>query len=98
MNEVYRTYWPKDPPVRTTIVSDFVLPGALVEMSMVAIPNGGERQVIHPTAWMASRRIPTAMASGRGDTLFLSGLVSRNGKDNTRRRRRHDRADQDGAR
>ncbi len=39
MNEVYRTYWPKDPPVRTTIVSDFVLPGALVEMSMVAIPE-----------------------------------------------------------
>ena len=50
MNEVYRTYWPKDPPVRTTIVSDFVVPGALVEMSMVAIPNGGERQVIHPQA------------------------------------------------
>ena len=35
MNEVYRTYWPKDPPVRTTIVADLVVPGALVEMSMV---------------------------------------------------------------
>ena len=28
MNEVYRTFWAKDPPVRTTIVSDLVIPGA----------------------------------------------------------------------
>src|SRR5688572_25729153 len=48
MNEVYRTFWKADPPVRTTIVSDLVIPGALVEMSMIAIPNGGERKVIHP--------------------------------------------------
>src|SRR5215218_7893219 len=27
MNEVYRTYWPNDPPVRTTLVSDLVLAG-----------------------------------------------------------------------
>ena len=39
MNEVYRTFWPKDPPVRTTIVSDLVLAGGLVEMSMVAVPT-----------------------------------------------------------
>ena len=49
MNEVYRTFWVKDPPVRTTIVSDLVLAGGLVEMSMVAVPNGGERVVIHPS-------------------------------------------------
>jgi 2-iminobutanoate/2-iminopropanoate deaminase len=82
MNEVYRTYWPKNPPVRTTIVSDFVLPGALVEMSMVAIPNGGERQVIHPKSWMASPN-PYSYGIKSGTTLFLAGLVSRNGKDNT---------------
>jgi len=82
MNEVYRTYWPKNPPVRTTIVSDFVLPGALVEMAMVAIPNGGERQVIHPKAWMASPN-PYSYGIKSGTTLFLAGLVSRNGKDNT---------------
>ncbi len=82
MNEVYRTYWPKNPPVRTTIVSDFVVAGALVEMSMVAIPNGGERQVIHPTAWMQSPN-PYSYGIKSGTTLFLSGLVSRNGKDNS---------------
>ena len=82
MNEVYRTYWPKDPPVRTTIVSDFVVPGALVEISMTAIVNGGERQVIHPAAWIKSPN-PYSYGIKSGTTLFLSGLVSRNGKDNS---------------
>jgi 2-iminobutanoate/2-iminopropanoate deaminase len=81
MNEVYRTFWPKDPPVRTTIVSELVVPAALVEISMVAIPNGGERVVIHPADWMKSPN-PYSYGIRSGDTLFLSGLVSRNGKDN----------------
>src|SRR5688500_4783189 len=82
MNEVYRTYWPKDPPVRTTIVSDFVIPGALVEMSMVAIVNGGQRQVIHPASWIKSPN-PYSYGIKTGSTLFMAGLVSRNGKDNS---------------
>ena len=82
MNEVYRTFWTKDPPVRTTIVSDLVLPDGLVEMSMVAVPNGGERVVIHPSDWMKSPN-PYSYGIRSGDTLFLAGLVSRNGKDNS---------------
>lgn len=82
MNEVYRTYWPKDPPVRTTIVSDLVRPNALVEMSMVAIPNGGNRQVIHPASWIKSPN-PYSYGIKTGSTLFMAGLVSRNGKDNS---------------
>ena len=82
MNEVYRTFWPKDPPVRTTIVSDLVIPGALVEMSMIAIPNGGERVVIHPSDWIKSPN-PYSYGIRSGDTLFLAGLVARNGKDNS---------------
>ena len=82
MNEVYRTFWPKDPPVRTTIVSELVIPGALVEMSMVAVPNGGERVVIHPADWSTSPN-PYSYGIRTGDTLFLAGLVSRNGKDNS---------------
>jgi reactive intermediate/imine deaminase len=81
MNEVYRTYWPKNPPVRTTIVSDFVRPNALVEMSMVAVPNGGERVVVHPSDWINSPN-PYSYGIRSGNTLFLSGLISRNGKDN----------------
>ena len=82
MNEVYRTYWPKDPPARTTIVSDFVVPGALVEIAMVAIANGGERQVIHPKSWKLSPN-PYSYGIKSGSTLFLAGLVSRNGADNS---------------
>jgi 2-iminobutanoate/2-iminopropanoate deaminase len=82
MNEVYRTFWPKDPPVRTTIVSELVIPGALVEMSMVAIPNGGERVVIHPGDWIKSPN-PYSYGIRSGDTLFLAGLVSSYGKDNS---------------
>jgi 2-iminobutanoate/2-iminopropanoate deaminase len=82
MNEVYRTFWTKDPPVRTTIVSDLVVPGGLVEMSMVAVPNGGERVVVHPSDWMQSPN-PYSYGIRSGDTLFLAGLVSRNGKDNS---------------
>ena len=82
MNEVYRTYWAKEPPTRTTVIADFVLPGALVEISMIAVPAGGERVVIHPEGWMRSPN-PYSYAIRSGDTLFLSGLVSRNGRDNT---------------
>jgi len=32
MNEVYRTYWPKDPPTRTTVVASLVRPEALIEI------------------------------------------------------------------
>jgi len=82
MNEVYRTYWPKDPPTRTTVVASLVRPEALIEISMVAIPNGGERVVVHPADWMQSPN-PYSYGIRTGNTLFLSGLVSRNGKDNS---------------
>jgi reactive intermediate/imine deaminase len=82
MNAVYRTYWPKDPPTRTTVISSFVLPGALVEMAMIAVPDGGERVVVHPAGWMRSPN-PYSYGIQSGDTLFLSGLVSRNGRDNS---------------
>lgn len=82
MNEVYKGYWSKDPPARTTVVAPLALEGALVEISVVAVPNGGERQVIHPADWLKSPN-PYSYGIKSGNTLFMSGLVSRNGKDNT---------------
>lgn len=82
MNQAYRAFWPSNPPTRTTVIADLVLPGALVEMSMVAAPAGAERTVIHPASWIASPN-PYSYAIRSGDTLFLSGLVSRNGRDNS---------------
>jgi enamine deaminase RidA (YjgF/YER057c/UK114 family) len=82
MNEVYKTFWPKDPPTRTTVVVELTAPAALVEMSMIAAPAGAERRVVHPPGWMLSPN-PYSYAIRSGDTLFLSGLVSRNGRDNS---------------
>jgi 2-iminobutanoate/2-iminopropanoate deaminase len=83
MNEVYSTYWTKDPPARTTVVVPQPLANAdgLIEISMVAVPNGGERVVVHPRDWIKSPS-PYSYGIKTGNTLFLAGLVSRNGKDN----------------
>jgi len=82
MNEAFRAYWPSDPPTRTTVIANLVLPDALVEMTMVAVPNGGERQVIHPSGWQRSPS-PYSYAIQAADVVFLSGLIARNGKDNS---------------
>ena len=37
MNEVYRTFFPKDPPARSTIVTGLVLPEILVEIECMAM-------------------------------------------------------------
>jgi reactive intermediate/imine deaminase len=81
MNGAYRTFWAKDPPTRTTVITDLLL-GADVEMSMVAVPKGVARKVVHPAGWVTSPS-PYSYAIRTGDTLFLSGLVPRNGRDNS---------------
>jgi enamine deaminase RidA (YjgF/YER057c/UK114 family) len=81
MNDAYRLFWPKDPPTRTTVIADLVVPDALVEIAMVAVPNGAERVVIHPAGWQRSPN-PYSYAIRAGETLFMSGLVSRNARDN----------------
>ena len=82
MNEAYAKYWPKDPPTRTTVIVNLVVPDALVEISMVALRDGVERRVIHPDSWLRSPS-PYSYGIQSGSTLFLAGLVSRNGKDNS---------------
>ncbi|HKB13169.1 MAG TPA: RidA family protein [Vicinamibacterales bacterium] len=81
MNEVYRTYWTKDPPARTTVMLPLLNEG-LVEIAVVAIPDGGERVVVNPAEWNSSPN-PYSYAIKTGNTLFLAGLIARNGKDNT---------------
>ena len=81
MNEVYRTYWTKDPPARTTVMVPLLNEG-LVEIAAVAVPDGGERVVVNPSDWMVSPN-PYSYGIKTGNTLFLAGLISRNGKDNT---------------
>jgi reactive intermediate/imine deaminase len=82
MNEAYRPFWPGEPPTRTTVITGLVLEGALVEMSMIAVPRGAERRVILPGGWQPSPN-PYSYAIRSGSTLFLSGLVPRSGRDNS---------------
>lgn len=80
MTEVWRTVWPKDAPTRTTVVAQLVQPNALVEMSAVAVPDGGERVIVNPPGWSTAN--PYSYAIRTGNTLFMSGIVARNPKDN----------------
>lgn len=82
MNDAYKAFWQKDPPTRTTVITGLLFPEALVEISMIAVPDGGERVVVHPGDWLRSPS-PYSYGIRSGDTLFLSGLVSRNGRDNS---------------
>src|SRR5690348_7249061 len=84
MNEVYATYFKSAPPARTTVIvtQPLALPAGLVEISAVGIPLGAERTIIHPEGWA---KVPAPYSYGirSGNTLFMSGLVSRNGRDNS---------------
>jgi enamine deaminase RidA (YjgF/YER057c/UK114 family) len=84
LNAVFVKYWPKDPPARTTIIVQQPLtsPDALVELSVTAIPTGAERVVVQPAGWLKPPG-PYSYGIRTGNTLFLSGLVSRNAVDNT---------------
>jgi 2-iminobutanoate/2-iminopropanoate deaminase len=82
MNDAYRQAWSATPPTRTTVVTELLTPGALVEVSAMAARAGAERRVVHPPAWMASPN-PYSYAIRSGDMLFLSGLIARNGADNS---------------
>lgn len=82
MNAAYRQAWTTPVPTRTTVVVDPLTPGALVEMSAVGAPAGSDRRPVHPSSWMASPN-PYSYGIRSGGALFLSGLVARNGKDNT---------------
>ena len=55
MNDIYRTYWTRDPPARTTVVVPLLNDG-LIEISAVAVPDDGERVVVNPSGWLVSRQ------------------------------------------
>jgi 2-iminobutanoate/2-iminopropanoate deaminase len=82
MNEIYSQAFTSDPPARTTVVSTLRHPDALVEIAAVLVKPGEAREVIHPAAWKRSPN-PYSYGIRSGDTLFLAGLVSRRGADNS---------------
>jgi 2-iminobutanoate/2-iminopropanoate deaminase len=82
MNEVYKTYVGDAPPARTTVVASLMVPDALIEISVVASAAGTSKRVILPEGWLKSPN-PYSYVVEAGDTVFLSGLVARNPRDNS---------------
>ncbi len=77
MNEVYRTYFAEDPPTRATVQADLPVPGALIQISVVAAQPGVARRVITP-AGMQRPGLPYSWGILAGNTLFIAGATSRN--------------------
>src|SRR5262245_32395503 len=82
MNDAYRQAWKVMPPTRTTVITEMAAEDALVEMTAAGTAAGGERRLVHPASWAMSPN-PYSYGVRTGDTLFLSGLIPRNGRDNT---------------
>ena len=80
MNEVYRAYLTDAPPARTTVIAPLT-GDALIEMSVTAVSDGVERTAVNPAGWLTTN--PYSYGIKTGDVLFMSGLISRNGQDNT---------------
>lgn len=78
-NEVYRTYFDKDPPTRATVQADIAIPGSYIEMAMVAVRPGVDRKVIVPEG-MKTPDLPYSWGILAGNTLFIAGATSRDPK------------------
>ena len=79
MNEVYRSFFTSDPPVRATVQADLPAQGALVQISLVAVRYGVNHKIIKPSE-LQSPALPYSWGVLVGDTLFISGATSRDPK------------------
>lgn len=75
MNGVYKTYFPKDPPARTTVALPALPGGSQIEITLIAarIPD---RNAIFPEGQKASPTDLFTPAIQAGDLVFLSGQGS----------------------
>src|SRR5512145_1653988 len=79
MNKVYKTYFPKKPPARTTIAVPALPGGSHVEITFIASRNK-KRKYVSPAGVTPA---PTDLFSGGvivGDLFYLSGQGSRHYK------------------
>jgi reactive intermediate/imine deaminase len=81
LNTVWLRYFPAARPTRTTVVAQLPAAGARLQVSAIAAAPATSRDVLAPAGW-ASSGLPYSPAIRAGDTLFLSGMISRRGSDN----------------
>jgi reactive intermediate/imine deaminase len=76
MNQVYKKYFPKDPPARTTIAVPALPGGSHVEITFIASTHKTRKQ-IYPEGVKATANDLYPGAVLAGDLLYLSGQGSR---------------------
>jgi enamine deaminase RidA (YjgF/YER057c/UK114 family) len=77
MNATYRTYFPKDPPARATVITPLMNAQAVVEITLLAV-KGGVREAMNPPNADGSPAQPNPNLSAAiriGNRLFLSGML-----------------------
>ena len=74
-NEVYREYFPEDPPARATVEGAIVFPRAVVEIALVAARPERGKTIVTPSGWKRPGS-PSSWGVLAGDTLFVSGIIS----------------------
>ena len=74
LNKVFKQYFPKAPPARSTI-GVARLPGTPVEMSAVAIRDLARKKTVVPPNYPASSPLSAAVIAG--DRVYLSGFLGR---------------------
>lgn len=74
LNKVWKEYFPKMPPARSTI-GVARLPGTPVEMSAVAVRELSKKRVVVPAGYPASSPLSPGVIAG--DRMYLSGFLGR---------------------
>src|SRR5215471_8058297 len=74
LNTVWKQYFPKSPPARSTI-GVAQLPATPVEMSAVAVRDLTKKKTVAPPGYPASSPLSPAVMAG--DRLYLSGFLGR---------------------
>ena len=76
MNDVYRTYFPKDPPARATVVAPLMGPQFQVEITMTAV-NAPKQTFTTPAADGTPGKPSPILSSAVkvGNRLYVSGML-----------------------
>src|SRR5437588_1061778 len=74
LNTVWKEYFPKSPPARSTI-GVALLPGTPVEMSAVAVRDLSQKKTVAPPGYPATSPLSPGVLAG--ERLYLSGFLGR---------------------